>query len=227
MHVQTQIPLQSKHIYNTFSLKRTLCLALFPQALQSTLIFCIHFTNVFNEKKARGRFLQIRCLDLERELILKGLKSCLLSYAFARLHPSKSQRPCCPGSRLSAPDAQVPEQLIPEWIQIYSVFYMALLDRIKGEVVFPCYKSFRSSEKLFFPTGEQLSKDVLEAVVCSLLELICCPTEAHTLQEDMLQVVDFSADSTEHCTLTTSLKNAEVMCQCTPEQFLCYRKLDW
>lgn len=33
----------------------------------------MQFTNVFKEMKAQGSFLQMPCLDLERELILKDL----------------------------------------------------------------------------------------------------------------------------------------------------------
>lgn len=57
--------------------------------------------------------------------------------------------------------------------------------------------------------------------------LICCPAEEHAMQEDMRRAGDFSADSAGHCMLTTSLKNAEVMCQCVQEWFFMPRKLDW
>lgn len=49
------------------------------KALKNTLIFCFHFTNVFKEKKARGNFFYIQFLDLEQELMLKGLKNLIFS----------------------------------------------------------------------------------------------------------------------------------------------------
>lgn len=60
--------------------------------------------------------------------------------------------------------------------------------------------SFHSSEKLLFSLDSDYPrKSWKQAVVCSLLKLICCPAEAHALREDMQRVVDFSADSAEHC----------------------------
>lgn len=95
--------------YTTTSVRRVHSVfSLISQALQSTLIFCTHFTNVFKEKKAQGSSFQIPCVDLERELILKGLEFRLLSSAVAWLPPSKPQRLCHPGSKRRPPLLQCP-----------------------------------------------------------------------------------------------------------------------
>lgn len=109
VQAQTWISLQTKH-YMAPSVWRAHFWVLFAKALQSTLISCIHPTTVFKDKNVPGSSLHIQLLTAGAGTNSQSsLKSSLINDVSAWHSPSHLQILYFGGSRLSTPDAPIPE----------------------------------------------------------------------------------------------------------------------